>query len=450
MPIAASTDPLEHRTMEKVRRRILPFVFVLYLVAFLDRANVAFAKLTMSVDLGFSEAVYGLGAGLFFAGYFVLEIPGALIVARWGARRWMARILVTWGLCTIAVGMVNTATQFYVTRFILGAAEAGFFPGIIVYLNGWFPSRYRARAMARFVMASPIALTIGGPIAGVILNWHWFHFPGWRWVFIAEGIPAILLGILTLFVMTDRPEHARWLASEEREWLSNELEAERRRKAAFGRFTVWQALRHPTVLLLALIIFLANVGIQGFFLWLPTTVQKASGLSPSLSSVVSGLPFMVAVVAVLFASWSSDRRGERCLHTAIPLVLSAVIFPVTTYPNLSFGWLLFWLCASSAAIYGFGPSYWVLPTLTLGESAAAAAVGLINSCGGLGGFVGPTVVGALLTAGYSFAVAVDFLSICFLLAGVLTFAMRHRITGQKRVGPNKPVEDAALSSALDT
>src|SRR5215470_1462070 len=201
MPIDMAT--LEQRTMKKIRRRILPWVFLLYVIAFLDRANVAFAKLTMSGDLGFSEAVYGLGAGLFFLGYFLLEIPGALIVQKFGARRWTARIMTTWGICTILVGLVHTANQFYITRFALGAAEAGFFPGIIVYLSEWFPNQHRARATATFLIASPIALTIGGPIAGLILKLNWLHFQGWQWVFIMEGIPAIVLGLLTLFVMAD-------------------------------------------------------------------------------------------------------------------------------------------------------------------------------------------------------------------------------------------------------
>ena len=308
--MTADLVSLEDRTMKKIRRRILPWVFLLYVIAFLDRANVAFAKLTMSDDLRFSEAVYGLGAGLFFLGYFLLEIPGALIVQKFGARKWTARIMVSWGLCTILVGFVRTANEFYITRFILGAAEAGFFPGIIVYLSQWFPTRHRGRATAKFLIASTIALTIGGPIAGLILKLDWLGLRGWQWVFILEGIPAIVCGIATLYVMTDRPQQAKWLASEERDWLLNELEAERIRKAGFGKFTIWQAIKHPTVLLFALIIFLANVGIQGFFLWLPTTVQKASGMSPAISAVVSGLPFGVAVITVLIASWSSDRRNE--------------------------------------------------------------------------------------------------------------------------------------------
>jgi ACS family tartrate transporter-like MFS transporter len=439
----AGTITVEARAMKKISTRILPLVFLLYIIAFLDRANVAYAKLTMSSDLGFSEAAYGLGAGLFFAGYFVLEIPGALIVQRWGARLWMSRIMITWGLCTMAVGMVHTAHQFYVTRFLLGVAEAGFMPGIIVYLNQWFPSHYRGRALARYLMASPLALAIGGPIAGFILRLHWLGLSGWRWVFILEGVPAILAGIAVLFVMTDRPEKAKWLEPEERAWILNELQEEKRRKAAYGSYTVWQALRHPVVVLLVALTFMSNIGIQGFFLWLPTTVQRASGLPAYLSSAISGVPFVAAVVGQQLFGWSSDRTRERIWHTSIPLILAAVIFPITTHSGMSFGWLLFWLCASSFVIYGFGPPYWTLPTLTLGEAAAAAGVGLINAFGGLGGFVGPTVVGSILTVGYSFTVDVFFLSACFLAAGLLTIALRSHVSPRL-----EPAETAIVETAV--
>jgi ACS family tartrate transporter-like MFS transporter len=419
--------------MKKISWRVMPLVFLLYVVAFIDRANVAYAKLTMTVDLGFSEAVYGFGAGVFFIGYLVLEIPGALIVQKWGARWWMARILISWGICTILVGLVNTPTQFYVTRFLLGCAEAGFFPGVIVYLNEWFPTQYRARAMARFVVASPIALAIGGPIAGPILGMDALGLPGWRWLFILEGLPAILLGVLVPFIMINRPREAKWLRPEERDWVIGELEKEKRRKAALGKYTVWQAMRHPSVLALAAITFLANVGIQGFFLWLPTTVQQASGLPAYMSAIVSGLPFTIAIASMLIFSWSSDRTGERGYHVAVPLMAAAILFPITTISTLSFGWLLFWLCLTSGAIYGFGPTFWTLPTAILGESAAAAAIGLINCASGLGGFVGPTVVGSILTANRSFSVAVFFLSACFLTASFVTLAVRRQIAHRQQV-----------------
>src|SRR5262249_18913947 len=204
----------------KVALRILPFVFVLYIVNYLDRANIAFAKLSMSEELGFSEEVFGTGAGIFFFGYLALEIPGALIVERWSARRWFARILISWGLCTALVGAVQSATQFYGARFLLGLAEAGFFPGIIVYLTHWFAPRDRARAMAGLILAIPIAMGLGSPISGFLLNLHWLQVEGWRWVFILEGVPAVVLGFVTLFYLTDRPREAHWLEPEEREWIT--------------------------------------------------------------------------------------------------------------------------------------------------------------------------------------------------------------------------------------
>lgn len=438
MSHVAPAETIAERMMRKVRWRILPLVFVMYVVCFLDRANVSYAKLTMTDEPWFSEAAYGFGAGVFFIGYLLLEIPGALIVERYGARRWMARILVSWGVCTMLVGCVNSAAQFYGARFLLGAAEAGFFPGIIVYLNQWFPRQYRAGVMARFIMASPVALAIGGPISAPLLNLDWLGLAGWRWVFVIEGLPRVALGLLTLFIMTDRPRQAAWLTREKRDWLSGELDAENRRKARLGTIIVWWAFRQRNVVVLAAITMFANIGIAGFFLWLPSTVKAASQQTAPFAAAVSGLPFLVAVLAQHCCSWSSDRTSERHFHTAVPLILAACVFPITVMGNLSFRWLLFWLCASSFAIYGFGPPFWVLPTLTLGESAAAAAaaVGFINCFSAVGGFVGPIVVGSFLEANVRFALAVIVLSGCFFAAGSLTFALKGR-----------RVEEWALESA---
>ena len=413
--------------MRKIRFRILPLVFLLYIISFLDRANVSHAKLIMNIDLGFSEAVYGLGVALFFLGYLVLEIPGALIVQKWGARFWMARILITWGICTILIGFVRTANEFYLARFLLGVAEGGFFPAMIVYLNQWFPSQYRASAMARFAAASPVALAIGGPIAGAILQLDWLGLAGWRWLFILEGIPAIAMSIAVLFIMTNRPGEASWLKPEEKEWVLHELEMEKQRKAALGKVTIRRFLL--PVFLLALFNFLSSTGMQPFNFWLPTIVQKASGLPAHLAALVSGLPFVFAVIGQLLNAWSSDRTGERCLHTGIPLMLAAVIFPMTAIPNMSFGWVYFWLCISSAAIYGFGPSFLVLPTVTLGESAAAAGIGCITIVGNFGGFVGTAVMGRILAGNYSSsisssAISAFFLAFCFLGAGFTAISLR--------------------------
>ena len=387
---------IEQRSIRKIKYRILPLVFIIYLVAFLDRANVAFAKLTMSAQLGFSERVYGFGAGLFFIGYLVLEVPGALIVQRWGARRWISRILASWGLCTAIVGLVRTPHQFYWARFFLGLAEAGLVPGILVYLHEWFPAQYRARALARFFIASTVAMTIGGPIAGIILRLNWWGVPGWRWVFILEGVPALVMAVVCWMVMPDRPQNAAWLSSDERDWIVNTLDSERRQESVVRHLSVWAVFFRRDVLLLCAVTFLANIGISGFFLWLPSTVRNHSGLSAPVAAALSGIPFFSAVVTVLVMSYSSDLTRERRLHTAIPLILAAMIFPVTTVPGLSLPALICWLCLSAGAIYGFTPAYWTLPSLTLKDAEGAAAYGFMNLFGGLGSFVGPSVVGGIL------------------------------------------------------
>jgi len=409
---------LEERTIRKVKYRVLPLVFAIYLVAFLDRANVAYAKLTMSADLGFSEKVYGFGAGLFFIGYLVLEVPGALIVQRWGARRWISRILASWGVCTAIVGLIHSANQFLAARFLLGLAEAGLVPGVLVYLNAWFPVQHRARALTRFFIASPVALMIGGPIAGVILRLNWGGIAGWRWVFILEGVPALILAIVCLTAMSDRPQDASWLEADERDWLVNALETERRQETVVRHLSVWQVLRRREVLLLSAITFLVNIGIAGFFLWLPSNVRSHSGLSPSVAAALSGIPYAVTVAIELALSYSSDRTGERRLHSAVPLLLAAVVFPVTTLGGLNLASFVFWLCLSAAAIYGYTPAYWTLPSLTLKDTAGAAAYGFLNLFGAMGSFIGPSVVGTMLTRGIPFSRAVLFLSACFLIGGI--------------------------------
>src|SRR3990172_12926732 len=231
------------RARRRIARRLLPFLFALYIIAFLDRVNVAYAALSMTRDLGFTAEVFGFGAGIFFIGYFLLEIPGALLVEKWSARGWIARILITWGIATVVIGMVHTAQQFYWARFFLGMAEAGFFPGIIVYLTHWFRAAERAKAVALFMAAIPISNMIGAPLAGVILGVDWAGLPGWRWIFFLEGIPAIVCGVITIFYLTDRPQQARWLPADERQWILAELEREKLQKKAGRSFTVWQALR---------------------------------------------------------------------------------------------------------------------------------------------------------------------------------------------------------------
>jgi ACS family tartrate transporter-like MFS transporter len=424
VPVATSPISGPDVIRRKIALRILPLVFFLYIIASLDRANVAYAKLNMMAEQGFSEAVFGFGAGIFFVGYLLFEIPGAIIVERWSARRWMARILVTWGLCAIVCGFVKTASQFYTARFLLGLAEGGFFPGIIVYLTHWFRAADRARAISGFVLAVPISLSLGAPLSALILRLTWFGLGGWRWVFILEGLPAILFGIITLFCLTDYPHEARWLAPQEREWIIAELESEKHAKRAMGESSIWQALKKRNVILLALVLFFANIGTYAFIFWLPTTIQKASGRSAILSTALSALPFVVALVTVVIVGRSSDLRSERKWHTSIPLALAGLFFMFSALSKPSFPTVMLWLCATGAVLFAWTSSFWVLPSLTLGESAAAASFGLINSIGNLGGFVGPSVVGYLLSRNHSHTVTTEFLAASFVVSALLVLAVR--------------------------
>ena len=412
-----STATVANQAHARIVRRILPYVFLVYAIHTLDKTNVAFAKLRMSVDLGFSEAVYGFGAGVFFLGYLLLEIPGGLAVERWGARRIVSSILVIWGFCTISLGFVRTSLQFYTARFLLGLAESGFYPGIIVYLSHWFPHTVRARATAALIIAFPVAMILGGPLAGVLLAVDWFQLEGWRWIFILEGLPAILLGLASALYLTNRPREAKWLQPAECEWIEGELELEKEHKIATAHMSVLRTFCEPNVLFLASALFCYTLSGSAFFLWLPTMVQQLSGFSEVLSSAFSGLPHVTGLMAMLWVSRSSDRSGERKLHVLIPWVLYSGFFALSTIPGQPFWLATLWLCLTGAAIYAWAPSFWVLPTLVLGESAAAVSIGIIAAVGSLAGFLGPWWVGYLLSRGFSFSIVIPFLSI-FPLAAV--------------------------------
>ncbi len=431
--------PVADRARRKIARRILPFVFVLYIISYLDRANVAFAKLSMTAELEFSEAVFGFGAGIFFIGYLFLEIPGALIVERWSARKWIARILVSWGICATLMGFIRTPFNFYAARFLLGLAEAGFFPGIIVYLTHWFTGRDRARAMAGFIVGVPVSLMFGAPISSLFLRLHCFGLSGWRWVFILEGAPAVIFGIITWFYLTDHPRDAKWLDEDERKWISGELEEERRHKRVSGHVSLWQGLRQRNVILLGLALCLANVEGYAFVFWLPTTIHRASGLPLISSTLWSALPFVVGLVAMVASGHRSDRAGERKFHAAIPLMLAATFFTLSAVPGQSFPMVLTWLCLTTAAGYSFPAPFWVLPTLTLGESAAAASIGLINLVGNLGGFIGPSAVGYVLLRTHSYPSGMMILALGAMLGGLVLLGVKV-----------KPLEHQTADPAFET
>lgn len=333
------TPPEIAALRRKVAWRILPFTILLYLVAYLDRANVGFAKLRMASDLGFSDEVFGLGIGIFFLGYLLLEIPGALLVERWSARKWFARILITWGFLSAATAFVKTPFEFNLARFLLGVAEAGFFPGIIVYFTHWFPLRDRARAMSGFIVAVPFSLALGAPISAYLLNVTWFDLAGWQWLFLLEGLPAVVLGVLTLFFFTDRPRHAQWLTQPERDYLEGTLAAEAALKESVQKISIAQALRLRNVWLLALGIFVTNTGGYALSFWLPTTVKSLSGGSDNASLLFSGLFYLFGVVGVLYAGFSSDRTGDRKWHCIAGQSATGFFLAASAMPGQPF-WLV--------------------------------------------------------------------------------------------------------------
>ena len=423
-----SFDPEALR--RKVAWRVLPFVFLLYIVAYLDRANAGFAKLAMADDLKFSEEVFGLGFGIFFIGYLILEIPGALLVERWSARKWFARILISWGFCSALTGLVKTPMQFYAARFLLGVAEAGFFPGIIVYFTHWFPSADRGRALAGLVMAVPFSLALGAPVSAVLLNVHWLGLAGWKWLFLCEGLPAVALGVATLFLLTDRPREAKWLTPAEREWLTAKLEAEARAKRTGGGLTVWQALRLPNVWLLALGIFATNTGGYAFTFWLPTAVKGVSGGTTSKVLWLSGMIYACGILGAFLSGQSSDRTGERKWHCIGGQMFTAFFLVGSTLPGQPVWLVIGWLCLTGFAAYFWPSPFWALPTLTLSESSAAVSIGFINMCANLAGYLGNHNVGWLKAHGFGDRVCLLFLAGCYLAGGLVVSLVR--LPGRRR------------------
>jgi len=431
------------RARRRIVRRIMPYLFILYIIAYLDRVNVGYAGLQMKGDLGFNDAVFGLGAGIFFIGYFLLEIPGTLIVENWSARGWIARIMISWGILAICTGFIHSSNQFYAVRLVLGAAEAGFFPGIIVYLTHWFRYEDRAKAVAMFMAAIPISNIVGSPMSGVILGVNWLGMAGWRWLFILEGAPAIILGVATIFYLTDRPHQARWLPEDEREWLTSELEQEKHAKRHTNPKVFWEALWHREVILLALAYFFIVTSVYGLTFFMPTMLKKASGLSDLKVTLLSAIPYVVGLVSMLLLGWSSDKTGERRWHTALPMLIAGagLALSLATQNNAALAVCAF--CVAATGLSGYLPGFWALPTRLLAGSAAAAAIGLINSVGNLGGFVGPYIVGSLTKRTGSFFGGMLYLSISAILSAGFIVALR---TSAARSAANQAGGEAGEAS----
>ncbi len=412
--------------MTKVTRRLIPFMFLLYIVAFLDRVNVGFAALQMNEDLGFSEAVYGLGAGIFFVGYFLFEVPSNLILERIGARVWIARIMITWGIISMAMFLVQGPVSFYVLRFLLGIAEAGFFPGMILYLTYWFPARERARGVALFMTAVPIAGVIGSPLSGALLTLDGLvGLAGWQILFLVEGLPAVILGFVVLFYLPDGPNDARWLDPEERGWLQEVLEREDRIKANHGEYTARQALTNGRVWLLCAIYFGIVTSLYGVTLWLPLIIEDFSGLGEFGVGLLGAVPYVAGAVGMVLFARRSDATGERRWHVAVAAFIASAGLVLTglvgTVPALEMAALTL----AALGIYSTLATFWSLPTAFLSGTAAAAGIALVNSFGNLGGFVGPYVVGRLSDTTGSYYTGLLLLAALVLVAGLLTLAVRH-------------------------
>ncbi|GAC1683733.1 MAG: MFS transporter [Gemmatimonadaceae bacterium] len=428
-------DALARATIRKVTRRLIPFLFLLFLVCFLDRVNVGFAALEMNRDLGFSASVYGLGAGIFFLSYALFEVPSAVIMARVGARRWISRIMITWGLAASAMMFVSGPISFYTLRFLLGAAEAGFFPGMIFYLSSWFPASERARAVSRFVIAIPLATIVGGPISGALLHLNGrLGLSGWQWLFLLEGIPSVVLGFVVLRYLTDRPADATWLAPGEREWLVARLSAEEDALGDRPRASLRRALMDRTVWQLGLLYFLLVLSVYGFDLWLPQIIKAFSGLGDLWVGVLSTLPNVAAAFGMIAVAIHSDRTGERCLYVAGSGALAAVGFAASAWLLRSPVLALLALSVAAVGLRGYLGPFWTLPTMFLSREAAAAGIALINSLGNLGGFVGPSLVGVVRDTTGSFRGALLVLALAALGGGVVALQLRYASVLQPQRG----------------
>lgn len=408
--------------VRKLTLRLVPFLFLLYIVAYLDRINVGFAALQMQQQLSFTDSVYGLGAGMFFAGYFFFQVPSNLVLQRVGARRWIALLMMVWGVISASMIFVSGARSFYLLRFLLGAAEAGFFPGVIFYLRNWFPVRARARTVARFMTAAPLAGVVGGPISGALLGLHLkAGLAGWQWMFLMEGIPAVLLGVAALTYLVDSPERAAWLAGEEREWLLQTLRDERVEVvASTGTFS---ALKIGRIWMLALVYFGLNTVSYGVSLWLPKMIKSLSGVSNLRVGLLSAIPYVAAALAMVAVGLHSDRTGERRWHTAVPAFAGAIALSAAAY-STSVGPSIFLLSVAVLGVFSMMGPFWSMPTSLLSGTAAAAGIAFINSVGNLGGFAGPYVIGLVRTSTGQFKGGLLLVSAALAMSGVVVLCVK--------------------------
>jgi MFS transporter, ACS family, tartrate transporter len=423
----------EARAVGKVSARLIPFLIVCYFIAYLDRVNVGFAALTMNKALGLTATMFGFGAGIFFLTYFLFEVPSNLFLDRFGARKWIARIMVSWGIVSGATAFIPAIAHatglageivFYTIRALLGFAEAGFFPGIIFYLTLWFPSAYRGRIVGAFMAAIPASSAIGAPISGLILGMDGVGgLDGWQWLFIIEAAPAVLLGLVTYFYLTDRPADAHWLAADERAWLGDRLDAERRQRQAAHDLSVWQAMLNPRVWALAVVYFGTVACNYGVGFWLPQII-KAFGLSNAMTGWVTAIPYAIGAVFMIWYGYHSDTTGERKAHTAIALVIAAGGIAASALTGNATATVIAFTIGA-CGVFGSLPVFWTLPTAVLSGTAAAAGIAVINSIGNLAGFAGPYAMGWIKDATGSFAGGLLLIAALAIMSMVIVLVLGH-------------------------
>ncbi|WP_166294693.1 MFS transporter [Bradyrhizobium sp. 2S1] len=425
------TDDVEKRAIGKMMRRLIPFLILCYFVAYLDRVNVGFAKLHMNTALGLSEAAYGLGAGLFFIGYFFFEVPSNILLERFGARRWIARIMISWGIVSAAFAFIPQMSAasglssewiFYFLRLLLGACEAGFFPGIIFYLTLWFPTVYRARVISLFMLAIPISSIIGAPISGLLLNVSGAGLGGWQWLFILEALPSVLVGFAVLIMLPDFPRQATWLQPDEIKWVQNTLEIERQKKEAVEHISVLQSLTDSRVLACALVYFCLNAASYGVAFFLPTII-KAFGVTDTQTGLIAAVPFVFGAIGMVLLGRHSDKTGERRYHVAGALTLAAVgigLAGLVSSPVLIIGLL----CIAQIGVSSVPPMFWPMPASILNGASAAAGIAAINSLGNLSGFAGPFAMGYLKDLTGGFTAGLLLLAVVGLIGALVTIRLR--------------------------
>ena len=420
--MAPAVEAIESETMRKVGRRLIPLLMICYFAAYLDRVNVGFAALTMNKALGLSAAIFGIGSGIFFLGYFLFEVPSNLILEKVGARRWIARILITWGIISGVTALVTGAWTFLGIRFLLGLAEAGFYPGIILYLTWWFPSSYRSRIIGIFMTAIPISIVSGSLISSQILRLgDWGGLASWQWLFILEAIPAIILGFVVMIYLTDGPAQAKWLEPAQREWLARRIADERAAKEARRNYSLAETMRHPRVWLLTLVYFGQNVSGYGLVIFLPQIVSRF-GVGVGLNGVISALPFVAGAFAMVWWGTHADRANEHRLHTAAACFLNFAGLAVCIFlqnPIL----MMIAIILSQMGQSAIAPTFWALPTAMLTGTAAAGGIAMINAVGNLGGFLGPYMMGAIKDASGSFAIGLLSIAMGTLVATIVLVVM---------------------------